>query len=217
MPAVALKPEYRPTLAQLLAPSWRRASRAVRLLVLALAAAFVVGVAALVLTLLPARISYGGPVPFSFSYRGLYRVAPEPGGDVKVARRGSTSGRLLDSFAVAPLRLPPYAGGLSGELPLYSAGYIRALARRYEGFQLQGEGKTRVNTLPAYNIYYSVRLHGQRMFGRDVLLVPERSGARDGVAIAMLTWPRSNAQVTSPLLVATAGLLYKPLRTFSFS
>lgn len=216
MPAAALKPEYRPTLAQLLAPGWRRASGGVRVLALALALAFVVGVAALVLTLLPAHISYGGSVPFGFSYRGLYRVAPEAGGDVKVERR-SASGRLLDSFAVAPLRLPPYAGGLSGELPLYSVGYIRVLASRYAGFELQGEGKTRVNTVPAYNIYYSVRLAGLRMYGRDVLLVPERPGAREGVAIAMLTSPRSSGQVTSSLLVATAGLLYKPLRTFGFS
>lgn len=216
MCAVALKPEYRPTLAQLLAPGWRRASRTVRLLVVAFAAAFVVGVAALVLTLLPAHISYGGPVPFGFSYRGLHRVAPGAGGDVKVVRR-SASGRLLDSFAVAPLTLPPYKGGLSGELPLYSVAYVRALAGRYGGFQLQGEGKTRVNTAPAYNIYYSVLLAGRRMYGRDVLLVPERAGAREGVAIAMLTSPQSSAQVTSPLLVATAGPLYKPLRTFSFN
>jgi hypothetical protein len=216
MPAAALKPEYRPTLAALLAPGWRRASPGVRTLVLALAAAFVVGLTALVLTLLPARISYGGPVPFSFSYRGLHRVAPDVGGDVKVERR-SASGRLLDSFSVAPLRLPPYAGGLSAELPLYSVAYIRALARRYPGFQLQGEGKTRVNTAPAYNIYYSVLVAAQRMYGRDVLLVPERPGAREGVAIAMLTSPQSSAQVTSPLLVATAGLLYKPLRTFGFN
>ncbi len=216
MPAVPLKPEYRPTLAQLLAPSWRKASRAVRLLVIAAAAALAVGAVALTLTLLPAHISYGGPVPFSFSYRGLHRVPAQAGGDVKVQRR-SASGRLLDSFAVSPLKLPPYAGGLSGELPLYSVGYIHALAATYKGFELQGEGKTRVNMAPAYNIYYSVLLAGQRMYGRDVLLVPERPGAREGVAIRMLTSPQSSGQVTSPLLVATAGLLYKPLRTFSFS
>jgi hypothetical protein len=214
--AVPLKPEYRPTLAQLLTPSWRRASRTMRLLVMALAAALVVGVAGLTLTLLPAHISYGGPVPFSFSYRGLHRVAPEAGGDVKVERL-SASGRLLDSFAVAPLKLPLYEGDLSGELPLYSVAYIQALSRRYAGFELQGEGKTRVNMVPAYNIYYSLRLAGQRMYGRDVLLVPERPGAREGVAIRMLTAPQSSGQVTSPLLVATAGLLYKPLRTFSFT
>jgi hypothetical protein len=216
MPAVPLKPEYRPTLAQLLTPAWRRATRAKRVLVMTSAAVFVVGVVALVLTLLPAHISYGGPVPFDFSYRGLHRVAPEAGGDVKVERR-TASGRLEDSFAVAALRLPPYTGGLSGELPLYSAGYIRALARRYAGFQLEGEGKTRVNQAPAYNIYYSVLQDGERMYGRDVLLVPERPGAREGVLVTMLTSPRSSKLVTSPQLVATAGLLYKPLRTFSFS
>jgi len=218
MPAVPLKPEYRPTLVQLLAPSWAKASRVVRVLVTAGAAALLVGVVALTLTLLPAHISYGGPVPFSFSYRGLYREAPAAGAgiDAQVLRRGA-DGRLLDSFVVAPLKLPPYAGGLSGELPLYAVGYIHALSARYPGFQLQGEGKTRVNTAPAYNIYYSVRLAGQRMYGRDVLLVPERPGAREGVAIKMLTSPHSSSQVTSPLLVATAGLLYKPLRTFSFS
>lgn len=215
MPAVPLKPEYRPTLAQLLAPSWHKASRAMRLLTIAAGAALVVGVAALTLTLLPAHISHGGPVPFSFSYKGLYKVAPDRGGDVKVERRAA-SGRVLDSFAVAPLRLPPYAGGLSGELPLYATGYIHALAARYAGFELQGEGKTRVNMAPAYNIYYSVRVEGQRMYGRDVLLVPERPGARAGVAIGMLTSRQSSRQVTSPLLVATAGVLYKPLRTFSF-
>jgi hypothetical protein len=217
MPAVPLKSEYRPTLAQMLAPSWHKASRAVRLLVMAAAAALVVGVVALTLTLLPAHISYGGPVPFSFSYRGLHRVAPAAGAGVQVERRSASTGRLLDSFAVAPLKLPPYAGGLSGELPLYAVGYIHALRGKYAGFQLQGEGKTRVNTAPAYNIYYSVRLAGQRLYGRDVLLVPERPGAREGVSIRMLTSPLSNRQVTSPLLVATAGLLYKPLRTFSFS
>lgn len=96
-------------------------------------------------------------------------------------------------------------------------GYIRALAHRYAGFQLQGEGKTHVNLTQAYNIYYSVLLDGRRMYGRDVLLVPERPGARAGVAIAMLTSPHSSAQVTSPLLVATAGALYEPLRTFGFN
>jgi hypothetical protein len=184
--------------------------------VLAACAALLVGVVALVLTLLPAHISYGGPVPFGFSYKGLYRVAPDAGEDVKVERR-TAGGRLLDSFAVTPLRLPPYTGGLSGELPLYAVGYIHGLSRRYAGFELRGEGKTRVNMAPAYNIYYTARLAGQKMYGRDVLLVPEHPGARAGVAIRMLSAADANGQVTSPLLLATAGVLYKPLRTFSFN
>jgi hypothetical protein len=215
--ALALKPEYRPTLAQLLAPGWRRATTAMRVLVLALIAAFSVGLGALTLTLLPAHISYGGPVPFGFSYRGLHRVAPDAGEDVKVTRR-SASGRLLDSFAVSALVLPPYAGALSGELPLYAEGYIHSLSAKYADFELRGEGKARVATgATAYNIYYSVLLAGQKLYGRDVLLVPERPAARRGVAISMLTSSRSSRQVTSPLLVATAGLLYEPFRTFGLN
>jgi hypothetical protein len=215
MGALPLRPEYRPTLPELLAPRWHGATRAVRTLAIALAAVLVVAVVALVLTLLPARVSYGGAAPFSFSYRSLHRTSPDPGGDVKVARR-DRQGNLEDSFAVAPLTLPSYQGGLSGVEPLYAAAYIRSLAARYPEFQLRGEGKTRVDLMPAYNIYYAARVQGQTMWGRDVLLVPERQGARRGVVISMLTSPGANAQVSSPLLVATAGVLYEPLRTFSF-
>lgn len=215
MSALPLRAEYRPTLPELLAPCWRGASRAVRLLAIAAAGALAVAIAVLVLMLLPAHLTYEGPVPFGFSYRSLHRTAPQPGGDVRVVRYGA-DGHLEDSFAVAPLQLPPYAGGLSGAEPLYASGYIRTLATRYRGFQLAGEGKTRVDLMPAYNIYYSALVDGRPMYGRDVLLVPERSGARSGVVISMLTSPSANAQVTSPLLVAGSGVLTEPLRTFSF-
>jgi hypothetical protein len=215
MATLPLRPEYQPTLPQLLTPAWRRASRGVRWLVIAAAALLVVGAAALVLTLLPARISYGGPTPFSFSYKDLYRTAPDPGGYVKVARF-TPSGRLEDSFAVEPLTLPPYQGEQSGAEPLYASGFVRSLAAHSQGFELLGEGKTRVNLAPAYNIFYTTLVGGQTMYGRDVLLVPERPGARAGVVIVMLTSPTANEQVTSPLLVASAGVLYEPLRTFSF-
>jgi hypothetical protein len=214
MAGVPLKPEYRPTLGQLLSPRWRRASRSVRWLVLALAAALVVAVAALVLALLPARISHDGPVPFSFSYRGLYSTAPDPGGYAKVTRR--RGGLLEDSFAVQPLRLPAYRGSITGELPLYATGYVKALASRYRDFELQGEGKTRVNEVAGYSVYYTAKVQGRAMYGRDILLLPERPGTRDGVAIVMLSAPGAARGVTSPQLVATEGVLYKPLRSFTF-
>lgn len=215
MAAVPLKAHYRPTLAELLSPRWRRCTRAVRLLVVALVLALVVAVASLVLALLPARISYGGPVPFSFSYRGLYRTAPHPGEDVKVQRLDAR-GRLADSFTVRPLLLPPYQGELSGELPLYASSYIHALATRLPGLRLLGEGKARIAATLGYNIYYTALIAGRTMYGRDLLLVPEHPLARGGLIIAMLTAPHSDREVTSPQTVATAGPLYMPLRTFSF-
>jgi hypothetical protein len=214
MATVPLKPEYGPTLGQLLSPRWRAASAAVRAAVIACGVALVALVVTAVLTFEDATFSHGGPVPFSFGYRSLYKTAPDPGGYVKVQHR--RDGRLEDSFAVEPLALPSYSGELSGELPLYAAGYIRGLSRRYAGFVLRGEGKTRVNTVPGYNILYTAVVEGRRMYGRDVLLLPERSGVREGVDIVMLTSPTASSRVTSPLEVASAGILERPLKTFTF-
>src|ERR1039458_5215437 len=155
MGAVPIKPEYGPTLGRLLSPRWRAASSLTRGFVLGCLLALLVLVVAAFLTLENAKFSHGGKVPFSFSYRSLYRVPPDPGGYVKIQRHGSDGG-LEDSFAVEPLVLPPYSGGLSGELPLYAAGYIRELSSRYTDFVLRGEGKTRVNTVPAYNVFFKI-------------------------------------------------------------
>jgi hypothetical protein len=214
MPAVPIKPEYGPTLGRLLSPRWRAAPPLARGAVIASAVALLMLIVAAVLTLENATFSGGGKVPFNFSYRSLYRVAPDPGGYVKVQRRGP-DGRLKDSFAVEPLRLPPYSGELSGELPLYAAGYIRRIGRQYADFVLRGEGKTRVNTVPAYNVLYTAVVGGQMVYGRDVLLLPDRPGAREGVDIVMLTSPTASSQVTSPLQVASAGVLSRPVKTFT--
>jgi hypothetical protein len=214
VPAVPIKPEYGPTLGRLLSPRWRAASRLAQVLTLALIAGVLALVVGGALTLENAHYSHGGRVPFSFSYRSLYRVAPDSGGYVKVQRHGH-GGVLEDSMAVEPLTLPPYSGALSAELPLYAAGYIHRLADRYAGFVLWAEGKTRINSVPAYHVFYSALVGGRTMWGRDVLLLPERPGAREGVDIVMLTSPRASAQVTSPLEVANAGVLLRPLKTFS--
>jgi hypothetical protein len=216
MGAVPIKPEYGPPLGRLLSPRWREAPRLVRRLVLAACAGLGALVIAAVLTLENAHYSHGGRVPFSFSYRSLYRAAPDPGGYVKVSRRRA-DGRLEDSFAVAPLRLPPYAGELSGELPLYAAGYIAALAHRYQGFELGSEGKTRINTIPGYQVVYTATVEGQTLWGRDVLLLPpNRRGVRDGVQMTMLTSPTADPKVNSPQEVASDGVLLRPVKTFRF-
>jgi hypothetical protein len=214
MASIPLKPEYGPTLGRLLAPRWHSASRPVRTIVAVAGVGLLAIVVGAGLTLENAHYSHGGPAPFSFSYRGLYRTAPEPGEYVTV--RGPAHGPLRNSFAVGPLRLPPYTGGLSAELPLYAASYIDGLRRRYTGVVLRGEGKTRVNTVPAYDVAYTARIAGRTVYGRDILLLPERTGARAGVQIVMLSTPAANPEVTSPLLVGTAGVLERPLETFTF-
>ncbi len=214
MPAIPLKPEYGPTLGRLLAPRWHAASKLAQTIVIVAGVGLLALVVGAGLTLENAHYSRGGPVPLSFSYRDLYRTAPAQGEYVRVRR--PINGPLKDSFAVGPLRLPPYTGGLSGELPLYASFYIAGLSRRYRGFVLRGEGKTKVNTVPAYDIAYTARIEGRTVYGRDVLLLPERSGVRTGVHIVMLSAPKADAQVDSPLLVGTTGVLERPLETFTF-
>jgi hypothetical protein len=211
MASVPLKPQYGPTLGTLFEPRWRSAAPAVR----AIAIAAGVGVLALaigaVLTLLDTRYSHGGRVPFSFKYKGLYRTTTDPGGYVKVTR---TSGaRLEDSYAVAPILLGGYRGSVTGELPLFAAGYTRTLAKRFSRFRLEGEGKTRISsTLGGYDVLYSALVDGRVMYGRDVMLLPERPFAREGVVIEMLS--SQAASVSKP--VASSGVLETPLKTFAF-
>lgn len=213
--AIPVKPEYGPTLGRLLSPRWQAASRLLRGVVVAGCLLVLAAAVGLVLTVEPAHYSRGGSVPFSFSYRGLYRVAPERGGYVRVQAR-YPDGELKYSYAVNPLRLPPYSGQISGALPIYATGYREGLARRYEDFMPRGEGKTRVNQVPGYQVLYTRTVEGELMYGRNVLLLPERAGAREGVEIVMLTAPGASAEVKSPSEVASGGVLLRPLKTFSF-
>jgi hypothetical protein len=211
MASVPLKPQYGPTLGKLLEPHWRSAAPVVR----AIASAAAVGLLALaigaVLTLLDASYAHGGRVPFSFNYKGLYRTTPDPGGYVKVARH--SGGRLDDSYAVAPLFLEHYRGSVTGELPLFAFRYTRMLAEHLSRFRLEGEGKTRISsTLAGYDVFYSALVSGHTMYGRDVMLLPERRGAREGVVIEMLS--SQKASVSKP--VASSGVLETPLKTFAF-
>ncbi len=218
MPAVPLKREYGPTLGEILAPRWRRASGTTRGLWVATLALVVAALAGAALTLASPTISHGAPVPFSFSYGGLYRTNPGPGSYAKVWR--VAGGHVEDSFAVGPLTLPPYRGELGAALALYAAGATPRLVAGttdLRGFALRGEGKTQIDSVSdyaTYNIFYTATLDGREMYGREVLLLPERPGARRGVTISMLTAAAGNRQVTSPLDVGIKGALEEPLSTF---
>lgn len=224
MPALPLEDEYRPTLGELLAPRWRRASSGVRAVWVAAGALVVAAIAGAALTLASPTVAHGGPVPFSFSYAGLHRTAPAPGGYARVQR--VVDGRLEDSFAVGPFLLPPYQGALGAALAMYGSGYIQRLAAGVDGahilgqsgWVLRGQGSTQIDAVGSYatyNVFYTTTVHGRQMYGRNVLLLPDRQGARRGVEIAMLTAVAGNHQVTSPLDVGVKGALEEPLGTFA--
>jgi hypothetical protein len=216
MAALPMKPEYGLTLGRLLAPRWHAASRLARAAVIVAVTVVLVAVVAGALTLENASYSHGGSVPFSFSYRDLYKVAPDPGGYVKIESRWP-DGALKYSYAVDPLLLPAYSGELTAEMPLYATGFTRSFAHRYPGFELRGEGKTKVNnTLTGYAVLFTANVQGGPVYGRAVLLLPPRAGAREGVLVTMLMSTTATTQITSPVEVGTTGVLLKPMKTFTF-
>ncbi len=210
-----MKSEYGPTLGELLAPRWRAVPRLARATVIGLGVAALALAAALVLSLQSASYSQGGAVPFSFHYKALYRAHADPGAYVKVQSRDG-DGALKYLYEVYPLTLAPYTGVVSGELPRYASGYIAGLRARSTTFQLRGEGKTRVNTVPGYQVLYSERVAGREVYGRNVLLLPPRPGARRGVEIVMLSAADATVEVKEPSEVASTGVLLAPLKTFTF-
>jgi hypothetical protein len=211
MASIPLKPQYGPSMGSLLEPRWRALAPGARALATAAGVGGLALTIAIALSLLDASYSQGGAVPFGFEYRGLYKTAPNPGGYVKVAR--SSGARLQDSYAVAPFSIGPYAGGVTGELPLAAAVYTRQLAARFPDFRQEGEGKTRISsTLAGYEVLYTARVNGQKLYGRDVILIPPRRGAREGVVVEMLS--DEPASISKP--VASSGVLETPLKTFEF-
>jgi hypothetical protein len=217
MRAPSVKPQYGPTLAELMAPRWRAASGGQRRL-FATAVLLVLAAAITLVITRPRASSFvyrGAPIAFNLTYPSPLRsVPPRAGADMRIEARSPT-GRLLDWFEVDPLRLGPYSGEISGQLPVFATSYIAGLARRVPGFRLQSETKTRINLIAGYSVTYSGRIAGQLMYGRAVMLVAALTGVRDGVILNMGTVPSPTLDPT-PDQVGSTDVLEKPFRSFRF-
>ena len=220
MNAFPLKPEYRPTLWDLLAPRWRAAGRLARAAVVVVALGCLALVVAVVLRQENAHYRQGGAVPFHFSYRGLYRATPPTGDYVMVSHVGA-DGLPNASFAVGPLTVPPYSALVNAALPIDAIPVIRRLARTYPDFVLTGDGVERTNIVSGtnnpsgYQITFQTSMRGVPYFGRVVLLLPPGAGARTGVLLTMLVRAAgSGVDVAHP--VGSNGALNLPFASFAF-
>jgi hypothetical protein len=200
-------PEYRPTLREELAPRPRGVRRAVYGLI---------GVATLAAVVAIAPRSLGGEEriirarPIAFNLRpppGMDEVRPGAGEVFKLERPG------LDSFSVAPLRVPAYRGDPGGILPVVAARELDALQRRFPGFEPVEEGKARVNEVPAYSIAFRIS-RSPRQYGRLVLLLQPVPGARDGVKLLLTSTPKAGAGKAAD--VGVEGQLKIAYRSFRF-
>jgi hypothetical protein len=209
-------PAHRPTLPELLRPRLARVPRPVRIAAVALGAALVIAIAYLSLRPGAGENEYvqRGSLEFNFRYPDALSRAEPRGGELVRVQQRRDDGLFVQSMAVEALRLPAYRGEVVGLLPLYADREIRALAGRFESFELVQDGKTRLNEVPGYVIAFRARLGERRLFGRTILLPEPEPGARSGVRLVLLATP--SAGVNRAEEVGMRGIVKRPYRTFRF-
>jgi hypothetical protein len=150
---------------------------------------------------------------FNLRYAEAFRrLAPQRGELLHIRR--TARGRVLDSFSIRRLELPPYRGDVGGLLPVYAEQVLAELRRAYPGMRLVEEGKARVNLVAGYSILFRVGKGRNRMFGREVLLPEPVPGTRSGVRMALRTWKGSG--VPEPRALGAQGALKTPYRSFRY-
>ena len=205
-----VRPEFGPTLPELLRPRLAALPRTVRL-ALAVLAALVVALLAWALLLRNTddtkSVVVRRPVALNFVYAPPFAPQrPQAGELARVGAAGQT-------FAVSPLRLPAYRGDAAGLLPLYASQLTTQMERQYRAFVLRSEGRVNVNRIQGYEIVFQFRRNGQLAYGRRVMLLPTTT-AREGAQL-LLTAPRSLA-IPRADAVGRNGPLKTPLRSFRF-
>jgi hypothetical protein len=213
-----VRPEFGPTLPELLAPRVRALPRAAQVVLVAVAALVVVLLAFLVL-----RGEQDGranavvrePIAYNLLYSApLQRVAPRGRETLRLATpRGAADPQ---SFTVKPYELPPYKGDPTGVLTLRSARMIQRMRATIPGFVWRGDGRVNYNRQPGYEILYQAKLGGRTTYGRRTILLPGGdTPPREGVDISMRA-ARSEAIPRVDAIGSATGALKTAIRSFRF-
>ena len=209
-----VRPEFRPTLPELLGPRLRRLGRAGTVVVVVLAVVLVVLLVALGRSAGDGTkvLVVRGPVAFNLKYDDarLERATPQAGDSLLL--RTVASDPDPERFAVRPITLPPYTGDPAGVEPIVASGLITQMRREDPGFVLRSEGRTRINQQPGYQIQFQTRVGGRLAFGRRTMLFADEPGVRQGADITLVS-------VRSPTIpnvdaVGSNGPLKQPYRSF---
>ena len=209
-PESTVRPEFGPSLPQLLRDRFGVPVR----LATGLAVLAVLAAVALVLTSREAevRVVHRSAPVFNLRHAKVLQRTDHPG--VVLELTGRRGDLFLQSMTVRKLRLPPYRSAVSSLLPVYAQRHMREIARGYTGFHAGEEGKARINDAPGYQVGFRARRGERTIYGKEILLVPDEPGARDGVVITLLQTNAAGAHRVED--VGAVGALKKPFRSFRF-
>jgi hypothetical protein len=207
----AVKPQYGPSLVQMLAPR----PLAVRVAAGALAALLVVAVVVVALRTRADEtfVLEHEPVTFNLVYGPQFQRVEKAG--TIVALTHERNGLFLDSYVVRPLSLPAYRGFVGGMLPVYANGYLERQHRRYPGYEFVSEGRSRINNGIGYAVTFRARRGGRTLYVRHLLLVEDTpDGLRRGVILELTS--TAAAGTPNAAEIGNHGALKTPLRSFRF-
>lgn len=217
MPASPVRPEFGPTLPELMGRRFGMSVRAAGLLLGAILAAIVVaGIVKHEQGDGTVRVVVRSPAAFNLRYdpAQLDRVAPRAGEAMRLQTKPGAANP--SSVTVRGVRLPPFTGDdASLHLPVVFSGVIAEMQRRDPNFILRSEGKARVNSQPGYQVQFQTVRGGRTFYGRRTWLFPDprvQPGARDGADVTLLA-VRSKV-VTNPDDVGSNGVTKLPYRSF---
>ncbi len=212
-----VRPEFGPTLPEVLGRRFGWSVRTVGLVAAGMLVLIVAGgVAKKAQGDGSVRIVVPAAVPFNLRYdpAKLDRVTPQGAESLRLVTKAGDPNP--SSVTVAPARLAAYVGDdPSVALPIFAGLEIARMQRGDPKFVLRGEGRARVNSQPGYQIQYLTQLGGRVMYGRRVFLFPDprdTPGAREGGDVTLLA-ARSKV-VTNPDDVGSNGVTKLPYRSF---
>jgi hypothetical protein len=214
-----VRPEFGPTLPELLGPRLVSLGRRGRL-------ALGMGVALLALAVVAALALHEGdgrttvvvrePIAFNLLVpASLARVAPH--GDEVLRLQSPPGTQAPQRLTASPLRLAPYRGDAGATLAILAVGLVEEMRAELPGFVHRGDGRARVNQAPGYQIAYQARIGGRTTYGRRVLVLPDTEDGpqpREGLDLDLRA-ARSLA-VPSVDAVGRNGALKLPLASFRF-
>jgi len=206
-----VKPEFGPTLPQLVGAL----PRAPRVAIVGLAALLVAAAIVLALRSRPqeTHVIVRGEQTFNLAYGPQLQRVSQRGS--LLALRRERNGLFLDAYAVRPLVLPPYRGVAGGTLPIYATGYLERMRRRYGPSELALEGRTRINNAIGYQLVLRAKRGPRTLYVRHLLLVPDvPDGERRGVVIELESTPA--AGTPNAIGIGNAGPLKQAMRSFRF-
>ena len=214
---------FGPSLPALLAPRLDRLPAIARRVGAVLALAVIAVIIAMVARNHDPVFSWPGPpVAFSTPYPRSMTREPAPKGAILLLEQHDASGRLIASFEVTPLRLPPYGGEISASLAVTALNYIRAFtAASGPTYRYGSSGRTRIDNIPGYTYTYSRTIGGARYYGKVVWLTPQINGTR-GIVMTLVTLPSALKAATAPNYptpddVGKLGsVLFEPLERLRF-